>query len=144
MNFTDQEIAHILACLRACQGVDIKAMSQFDDTKPLSDEEINSLSEKINCEGNASGQYTVVGLLSDTYWGDGMHEASFVRHIEATSGLEAAKKARLEVGANHCFINKEEDPEAYVEELEEAASATLILAAFEGVLMDKYDQNTEV
>ncbi len=71
--------------------------------------------------------YTVVGLLPDNQWGDGMREASFVTRIDAMSPAHAGNLVRREIAAEHDC----------------AAGDVQILAAFEGRHHDHYDPSVD-
>ena len=129
MEFTTQQIAHILAALRYTQDPehDISAMEHFEDETPLTNEEINNLCETISCDPS-SDDYTVVGLYPDHMWNGSMRDSSFVVWVSSEGPIEAAREARLQIARNHA-----------VDEAEEFADAVEILAVVPGRLSDLYD-----
>ena len=49
MELTRRQIAHVLAALRHTQNLDLSSMDHFDDTEPLTCDEVNQLCEIISC-----------------------------------------------------------------------------------------------
>jgi len=72
MHFTERQIAHILAALRTCQAQGINREWHFDETKPLSDAEVDILCQRIN----EAGPDVELGKKADGESGGGFHGAS--------------------------------------------------------------------
>ena len=143
MNLTPQQLAHVLAALRFCQGKDLRHMPQFDDVEPLSAEETDLLCEQLNMESTGESMFTVVGLFPDSDWGDGLYAASFVEHVNAKRPIEAAQTARFEAARKRVQAKGGSDEITIKKETAEFASNILVLAAFRGEHADLYDPRLE-
>ena len=148
MRFTERQIAHILAALRLSQGAHLSAMPHFDAAgPPLSDAEIDSLCEEINCsEGHESQEdngllkpYTVVGLFPQCDWDGSVRDASFVEFVEATSPHEAAKSARILAARNRLVFEEKMPEDELLKEAEKHGFQIETLAVCEGHTPDLYD-----
>ncbi len=144
MEFTEQEIAQMLAALRFSQlpHNDITEMPHFEDTEPLSDEAIDSLCENLNC-GRLPTRYTVVGLYPRWAWDNDLHDSSFATLVEGTTPTEAIEAARKQVARCYYRLEDGEEDDELDESIEEFRRGVIILAAFPGLVKDEYDPDAE-
>lgn len=138
MDLTERETAHVLACLRHCQGLDLSRMEHFEGLAPLADKEVDALCERLNEDGLAAAHYTVLCFLPERHWYGSMRDASRVDWVEAETPLAAAEMARRQA-ASLLLPESDQDPTSQAEEVTRLVEDIEILGVFEGCLSDLYD-----
>ena len=141
MRCTLRELAQILAALRYSAEADLTPLGHFDGVEggQLTQDEIDSLCDRLNCDTEPSHAYTVVGVFPGSDWDASPYDASFVETVPAEGPAQATHAAKLQAAWNRCTEEEEESDQEHAQRVADLVDSTTVFAVFEGSLLDLHD-----